>query len=315
MPDRDLPPRLPEIELADLARAINRPLKRPRRRREQRADLAQIVVDDRLAALKAQRRDQLADALPRQLRIRPEQPVDLVLERIKLRTRRRPRIARPSSLLSALRIVSRCRPVRRWISRIDKPRTKCSRRTSAHCCTPTTSGLPSSLCANEPRLRGPPDDQAVQFSTGAGGPVFTRRRHRIHSAFRVHKRPEMSSDVHQRLVATSAKSAECRGIMPPSPEPPSGLEPLTPSLRGMWPFVQRICAASVPALRPLDRQYGWAVTRNLRRSVHELARSPLAVPQGVRAGWPGGKAGSRQASRTRSCASRSSAKRMRRRPT
>src|SRR5215213_5245970 len=55
------------------------------------------------------------------------------------------------------------------------------RRTSAHCCTPTTSGLPSSLCANEPRLRGPPDDQAVQFSTGAGGPVFTRRRHPPHA--------------------------------------------------------------------------------------------------------------------------------------
>jgi len=36
-------------------------------------------------------------------------------------------------------------PVRRWISRCDKPRTKNSRRTSAHCCTLTTSVLPSSL--------------------------------------------------------------------------------------------------------------------------------------------------------------------------
>ena len=44
---------------------IDRPLKRPRRRREQRPHLAQIVIDDRLAAIEAQRRDQLADALAR----------------------------------------------------------------------------------------------------------------------------------------------------------------------------------------------------------------------------------------------------------
>src|SRR4051794_13609679 len=81
------------------------------------------------------------------------------------------------SLLIALRIVSRCSPVRRWISRCVRPRTKCSRRTSAHCSTPTTSVLPSSLCANEPRQPGPPDAQVAHISTGAGGPVFTRRRH------------------------------------------------------------------------------------------------------------------------------------------
>jgi hypothetical protein len=36
----------------------------------------------------------------------------------------------------------------------------CSRRTSAHCSTPTTSVLPFSLCADEPRLRKPPDDSS-----------------------------------------------------------------------------------------------------------------------------------------------------------
>src|SRR5215207_5456390 len=94
VPDRHLGLRLPKIELADLARAIDRPLKRPRRRREQWPHLAQIVIDDRLAALEPELGDQLADALARQPRISLEQPMDLVLKRIKLRTRRRPRIAR-----------------------------------------------------------------------------------------------------------------------------------------------------------------------------------------------------------------------------
>jgi hypothetical protein len=44
--------------------------------------------------VKAQLRDQLANALARQPRIRAEQPVDLVLERIELRARRPPLIAR-----------------------------------------------------------------------------------------------------------------------------------------------------------------------------------------------------------------------------
>lgn len=59
-------------------------LKRPRWRREQRPDLAQIVVDDRLAAIEAQWHDQPPDALARQLWVRLQQPVDLVLERVEL---------------------------------------------------------------------------------------------------------------------------------------------------------------------------------------------------------------------------------------
>ena len=88
MTDRNLRPGLPDVELADLARPIDGPLKRPRRRREQRPHLAQVVIDDRLATLKAQRHDQLPDTLAGQLRISLQQPVDLVLERIKLRSRR-----------------------------------------------------------------------------------------------------------------------------------------------------------------------------------------------------------------------------------
>ena len=71
VPDRDLGLRLPQIELADLARPIDRALKRPRRRRKQRPHLAQVVIEDRLAARIAQRRDQLTDPLPGQLGVHP----------------------------------------------------------------------------------------------------------------------------------------------------------------------------------------------------------------------------------------------------
>jgi hypothetical protein len=49
VPNRHLALGLPQIELADLAGPIDRPLKRSWPRREQRADLAQVVIDDRLA--------------------------------------------------------------------------------------------------------------------------------------------------------------------------------------------------------------------------------------------------------------------------
>jgi len=60
VPDWDLLARLPDVELADLARPIDRPLKRPGRRREQRPNLNQVVVDDRLARGAAQRLSPLA---------------------------------------------------------------------------------------------------------------------------------------------------------------------------------------------------------------------------------------------------------------
>ncbi len=68
MTDRDLVLGLPQIELADLPRPVDRPLKRPRCLKE-RADLPQVFIDDRLAPLEPQRRDQLADPLTRQRRV------------------------------------------------------------------------------------------------------------------------------------------------------------------------------------------------------------------------------------------------------
>jgi hypothetical protein len=79
MPDPQFAHRLPDVELDDLARPIDRPLKGPRRRQEQRPHLAQIVINDRLASRAAQRRQQLAHAHPRQLGVLAQQPVDLIL--------------------------------------------------------------------------------------------------------------------------------------------------------------------------------------------------------------------------------------------
>ena len=68
--------RLPKIELADLARPVDGALERPRRRPKQRPHLAHVIIDDRLDAPIAQRLDQLADPLARQLRIVLQQAMD-----------------------------------------------------------------------------------------------------------------------------------------------------------------------------------------------------------------------------------------------
>ncbi len=90
---RDLPSGLPQIELANLARPIDRPLKRPRQR-EQRPHVTQIVINDRLPTHIPQRLDLLPHQHPAQQRLILQQPMNLVLERLKLRNRRRPRIPR-----------------------------------------------------------------------------------------------------------------------------------------------------------------------------------------------------------------------------
>jgi hypothetical protein len=58
------------------------------RRLKDRPDLAQVVIDDRLATHIAQRLDQLTDPLARHVGLVLEQPANLVLERIQLRARR-----------------------------------------------------------------------------------------------------------------------------------------------------------------------------------------------------------------------------------
>jgi hypothetical protein len=82
VPDRHLGPRLPEIKLQQLAAAIDRALKCPRRRREQRPQLGDVVIDQRLAAIESDLDDQLEDPDAGQPRILAQQTLDLRLERI-----------------------------------------------------------------------------------------------------------------------------------------------------------------------------------------------------------------------------------------
>ena len=91
--DRDRTGWLPEVELAELARAVDRALVSARSQMK-RPHLAQVVVDDRLRALEADRLELLADDDARQFRILAEQAIDLVLERVELRALRRPLVAR-----------------------------------------------------------------------------------------------------------------------------------------------------------------------------------------------------------------------------
>jgi ABC-type transporter Mla subunit MlaD len=53
MADRHLPAGLPQIELQQLAAAIDRALKRPRPRAIERPQLGHIVIDQRLAPVEA----------------------------------------------------------------------------------------------------------------------------------------------------------------------------------------------------------------------------------------------------------------------
>jgi hypothetical protein len=92
--DRDRRRRLPEVELADLARAVEGALEGPGRRREQRTDLTQVLIEDRPAAREALLDDQLADTRGRQARIQAQQPVDLLLMGLELGWPRRTAVAR-----------------------------------------------------------------------------------------------------------------------------------------------------------------------------------------------------------------------------
>src|SRR5436190_4190381 len=73
---------------------------------------AQIVINDRLGCRAPKRLKQLADADARKLGIPPQQPVNLVLERIELRLRRRAPIDRRRAAVDRLadRVAMQPRP-------------------------------------------------------------------------------------------------------------------------------------------------------------------------------------------------------------
>ena len=178
--DRDLPLRLPQIELGHVPRPVDRALIGPLIQ-EERTHLPHIIVGDRLAALEPLLDQELADPLALHLRISPQQRVDLVPERVELRPAGRPRIRR-RLIASATPCgsCSRCSPVRRAELPDRQPLARnASRRTGPllHADQPL---LLTRSTIDRARLGTPPDGSAPatggQFSTGEGGPVFSRRR-------------------------------------------------------------------------------------------------------------------------------------------
>jgi hypothetical protein len=168
MADRDLGARLPQIELADLRRPIDGALKRPGRG-EQRADLAQVVIDDRLAPVEPQRRDQLTDPLPGHRRVLAQQPMDLRLKRVELRARRRTSIDR--RLLRTQRAAHR-------VAIDPEPPSQLLDRHPAHEVLAPQLGpplhvehpfLPASIPLTEPGSAPHPTDQGGENSTGDRG--------------------------------------------------------------------------------------------------------------------------------------------------
>src|SRR3954454_4038914 len=93
MADRDLRSGLPQIELQQLAGAIDRALIGALALIE-RPDVAQVVIEDRLRPVVAELLDQLADALARDPPVIAQQAMDLVLDRVELRRPPRALIAR-----------------------------------------------------------------------------------------------------------------------------------------------------------------------------------------------------------------------------
>ena len=145
-------------------------------------DLAQVIVDDRLAAIEPQRLDLLPDSHPRQLRVVLQQPVDLVLERVELR--------RPLRTLERRRQIRPQRPLDR-VPRQPRPAHQLLDRHPAHEMLPPQLRPPlhvkhasswPSINTNEARLTITPDASATipggQISTGEGGSVSHRRRQR-----------------------------------------------------------------------------------------------------------------------------------------
>jgi len=180
MPDRNLGLRLPEVELADLARAVDGALVGALGD-EERAHLAQVVVEDRLAAGVAELGDQLADAGGGDAVVGAQEALDLLLEGIELGGPRPSLIAR--RLLGAQRrshrVASQARPSRDLLDRdpvdhVHPPDLRPLLHVQ-HTLPPGSASLVKSG-SGSPRTLSPPL-AGGQYSTGERGSVFRRRLH------------------------------------------------------------------------------------------------------------------------------------------
>ncbi len=163
-------------------RPIHRALESSRRQK-QRAHLPQIAIHDRLAARETERLDQLPDPHPRQLGIPTQKLVDLLLERVELRRRRRPLIPRRRlrTHRQPYRIRRKARPARQLLDRDPTNEMFPAHfRPPLHVQHNPSPGLGD---MTEPGSRHPrtppPPPEGGQHSTGEGGSVFHRRRHQL----------------------------------------------------------------------------------------------------------------------------------------
>ena len=179
--DRDLRARLAEIELRQLARAIAGALEAARRRQKPRPQLAQQIVEDRLAAHVAELFELLADHA---------RPTASAPQRAAPRSPRRTARASTAAAAAAHRPAASTRPARCGSCRDGRRCDDGSRaaRGPPHASTagsPPTAprqATPFPWSRSTDRARSParPDDlrpraEVDHFSTGAGGPVFRRR--------------------------------------------------------------------------------------------------------------------------------------------
>ena len=170
MTDRQRLSGLPQIALHQLPRPIHSALERAPDEKP-RPDLANVIVEDRLAARIAKLDRQLAQPLRRNPRIGLQLLTDPLPERVELRRRRWPLIARRpvAPQRPADRATVKPRPTADLPNR--EPLDRYIRLTSAHCSTPAThSSSPDQL--DRVRVKTRPDAP----SPTPGGSLFNRRR-------------------------------------------------------------------------------------------------------------------------------------------
>ena len=185
---RDRPRRLPQIELAELTRAIQRALVDPRRG-EQRPDLPEVVIQDRLAAPVTSLTDQLTNAGARHPRLRAQRTMDLLTEALELAhprrahiPRRRPGAQRPSDRLA----MTPSTPVDLRDRQPLHETHPADLSPLLHTDHVLLLALLSWQDQGRPDRGDAPASQGGQFSTGAPWTVFNRRRQGGRSArFRV----------------------------------------------------------------------------------------------------------------------------------
>src|SRR4051812_43567934 len=196
MADRNQRPGLPQITLNQLAGPVDGALKGPPDHKP-RANLAHVVVEDRLATVIAQLGGHLAQPQRLDARIGPQLPADPLPIRIELRHRRRPRIPR--------RRLGRQRPPDRLAVQ-PRPLADLTDRQPldpAHApdLRPLLHADHTLLLARSSRSSESPDP-AGRTDPAPGGPLLDRRRWTT-----IHPAPTEATRLVERVGSTTVSAA------------------------------------------------------------------------------------------------------------